>query len=119
MKHHHSSQSMIVVKNDMQWVGDTRLGGFGVYVDGRHAGGSFPETDLKVSVAPGRHTVRVRRLWFFSPRVTVDVPGEGAHVHLRADVPSTVPVVFRILKGMVWPLRSLVLEETGSPHPGE
>ena len=114
MKHHHSRDCMIVIRNDSQWVGNPNYGGLGVYLDGRHAGVTYPYGgDLKVPVAPGRHTVRIRWLWYFSPRVKVDLPRAGSDVHLRANMPTTGPILARLLKVMVRPLHSLLLEETG------
>jgi PEGA domain len=102
----------IVVANDYQWIGDPRVVGFTVYVNGRRAGVAPLGEALSAQVDPGTHVVRVRLWWFLSPRVTVSVnPGET--VRFSADRPRTLPW-WRQLRGLVDPFHWLSLDRTGN-----
>jgi len=96
------------VVNNYRWVGDPRLGKLKVVVDGS-AVGSAPLGDvLRVQLATGHHTVRVRLWWFASPLFEIDLrPGQT--VRLGADIPRQLPVLYRMLRMGLHPLQSLSL----------
>ncbi len=103
--------SLIVVANHYAWIGNPRMAGFTVYVDGKRAGVAPLGDTFSLQVEPGAHVVRVRFWYFLSPRVSLDArPGETRR--FSADIPRKLPVWRRFLGGMGDPLHMLSLEET-------
>jgi hypothetical protein len=102
--------SQLVVVNNYQWIGNRQAAGFAVYVDGKRVGVAPLGEALSQPVDPGPHVLRVRLWYFLSPRVTIDVkPGETAR--FSADIPRTMPLWRRMMRGIVDPFHSLSLEE--------
>jgi hypothetical protein len=102
------NRSWIVVDNVRQWIGDPRLAGFAVYVDGVRAGLAQLGESITAPVAPGRHSVRIRGWWFLSPRVDV-VLKAGEAARFSADISRETPVWRRIARAIVDPFHSLSL----------
>jgi hypothetical protein len=99
----------LVVLQDRQWVGDPRLGGFNVSVNGRRVGKAPVQGRLVVPVSPGPNTVRIRQWWFRSPPVTLDIASD-ATVRLRGDIPRSMGFSARMFKFLISPGSALVLE---------
>jgi hypothetical protein len=112
-RHGHEHGSWMVIVNDRRWVGDPRLAGFAVYVDGRRSGLAPLGENLNVPVQAGRHVVRIRGWWFLSPRTHVEVK-QGETVRLSADIPQAKPWWRRIARGIFDPFHSLSLTRIGS-----
>jgi hypothetical protein len=68
-----TESSTIEVLNVRNWTAEASKGRFRVYIDGKAAGWVNAFEPLRVPVAPGRHIVRIRGTYWFSPRVPVDV----------------------------------------------
>lgn len=100
--------SEIVVVNDFAWLGNPRFGVFTVAIDGRRLGRAPLDEELRCSVAPGSHTVRVRQWHYKSPRLTVEVL-PGAPTVLRANKPAG-PVWKAMLRLAFRPFHALSVE---------
>jgi hypothetical protein len=99
----------IVVATNRSWYLDPRSGAFTVYLDGKKAGHVFPRGRLVLSCGSGKHLVRIRQGWYFSPPVEVDV-AQAASLLLNADVTHRGSVARRVLTLMFAPWRGLSLE---------
>lgn len=67
----------ILIANPRPWFGNQNLGAFTVYIDGKRAGTVLPASSAEFTCAAGRHTVRVRRWFYFSQREEIEVlPGK-------------------------------------------
>jgi hypothetical protein len=80
----HSDGAFVEVINCRRWSQDARLGRFRVFVDGKAVGWANAYGSLKVPVASGAHTVRIRGTYWFSPRVRVDIAA-GETIRLAAN----------------------------------
>jgi hypothetical protein len=106
-----ADSAALVVENAYQWVGNTGLGAFAVYLDGKRVGVATLSGRLRVSVYPGQHTVRVRLWWWYrSPTVRLTF-GPGETRRLSADIPRQQMVLTRIVRGILDPFHSLSLKE--------
>ena len=77
----------IEIFRDRPRVGGLRLGKVTVSVDGARVGTLRPLEELRLSLSPGTHTMRLRRWWFRSRAVTTAVR-EGQRTRFKAGAPE-------------------------------
>jgi hypothetical protein len=83
-----TDSAMIVVENAQAWVyGNPQVGAFVVYVDGKRRGIAMPLESFAFTVPPGLHSLRIRRQWYMSPKVSVSL-GEHERKSLVANIPT-------------------------------
>ena len=103
-----TEECQLEVVDAYRWVGDPRRGRFKVYIDGRAAGWAPLHGSLRLSIQPGRHSVRVRLWWYTSATVGIDVhPGQTTR--LDADIQRELSGLRRMLRMCFRPFRSLSL----------
>jgi hypothetical protein len=102
------AEGRIAIFQDMPWFGDPRMGAFAVYLDGKRVGTVYPQATWSSCVDPGNHRLRIRRWWYFSPALTIEVK-HGSGLIYRADNNRGGGVGVTILRGMFAPWRALSL----------
>ena len=103
-------RGQVELVNNYRFVGDPRIARFHLYVDGKKVGSAQPHGgSCRANVAPGAHKARIRFWWYFSPSLTLDmVPGQS--VRLTGDIPRELSVPRRMVRLVLHPLTSLVLQ---------
>jgi hypothetical protein len=103
-----AAEGRIAIFQDMPWFGDPRMGALAVYLDGKRVGTVYPQATWSSSVDPGSHRLRIRRWWYFSDALTVEVK-HGSGLTYRADNNRDGGVGVTLLRGMFAPWRALSL----------
>jgi hypothetical protein len=104
-------QGTLVVENLQEWFGNQNLGAFHVAVDGKRAGAVLPRQQVALACSPGSHVVRIRRWWYRSAPLVIEVQVGDRH-HLVADVKREGALLVRILTTIFRPSRALTIERT-------
>jgi hypothetical protein len=100
----------IVVENQRPWFGDQRLGAFHLYIDGVRVGAVLPTEALSFEVAPGGHMLRIRRWWYYSPQMRIEI-STGQALRVKADILRSGSLLRRFIITSFTPWRSLVLSD--------
>jgi hypothetical protein len=104
----HSQMSSISVASPRRWFGNQTLGAYSIYVDGAAVGRVEPEGVLRIPCGTGRHVLRARQWWYFSPTISVSVE-EGLTAHVVVDLCRRDSRLGRFFTLMFMPWRAVSL----------
>jgi hypothetical protein len=102
----------LIVENSQDWFGNQNLGAFSVRVDETQAAVVLPRQQVTLMCHSGSHVVRVRRWWFRSRPLVLQVQA-GETIQLAADVVRQGTLLTRVLTTTFRPSRALNLEVAG------
>jgi hypothetical protein len=109
-----AKDAVVTVRNEYRWVGESRLGQFHIYKDGRRIGVVGAQGKMEIRLIPGasnRFQVRFWH-WFRSNDIEVTL-GESEHRTLVADIDRSVGVLARMGRMCLSPRSCLTLRLAG------